>query len=195
MIEKTLVLIKPDGVHRGLVGEIISRFEKPGFKIIAMKMLYANKELAGKHYQADDEWLEAVGEKQRVFYTKKGLKVEEDNKTIGHRVRKFLMDFLQMSPVVVLVIEGHNVVSHVRKICGATAPGDADPGTIRGDFALDTYQLADNLERPIQNLIHASGSVKEAEREIKIWFKPEEIHAWKKLDEIMHYRKGSNKIE
>ncbi len=195
MIEKTLVLIKPDGVHRGLVGEIISRFEKPGFKLIAMKMVYADKEIAGKHYEADDEWLEAVGEKQRKSYAKKGLKIKEDNKAIGHKIRKFLMDFISMSPVVALVIEGHNAVAHIRKICGATAPGDADPGTIRGDFALDTYQLADGLERPIQNLIHASGSVKEAEREIKVWFKPEELHAWKKLDEVMHYRKGDEEIK
>ena len=194
MIEKTLVLIKPDGAQRGLIGEIISRFERVGYKIIAMKMVYSDKTLAGKHYEADEEWLEEVGRKQRESYEKKGVKLDKSNKELGSQVRDYLISYISMSPVIALVIEGHNAVAHIRKMCGSTSPQDSAPGTIRGDLAFDTYQLADVSERPIQNLIHASGTVDEAKREIELWFRPEEIHAWKKIDEILLYRKGDKKI-
>lgn len=195
MIEKTLVLIKPDGVQRGLVGDIITRFERVGFKIIGMKMVYADKEIAGRHYQADEAWFLAVGKKQKDAYAKKGIPIDKTERQIGVEIREFLMAFLSMSPVVALVVEGHNVVAHIRKICGATSPADAVPGTIRGDLAFDSYQLADNLKRPIQNLIHASETEKDAEREIKVWFKPEEIHAWKRIDEVLLYRKGEDSLK
>jgi len=190
MMEKTLVLIKPDGVQRGLVGEIISRFERCGLKIIAMKMIYANKENAETHYEADEDWLNAVGEKQKKAYENQGLKIDKTERELGLQVRDYLISYLQMSPVVALIIEGHNAVKHVRKMCGETSPEHSMPGTIRGDYSFDTYALADSSKRPIQNLIHASGKPKEAEREIKIWFKPEEIHAWKRIDEALMYRKG-----
>ncbi|MFH0869807.1 MAG: nucleoside-diphosphate kinase [archaeon] len=195
MIEKTLVLIKPDGVQRGLVGEIITRFERVGFKIIGMKMVYADKEIAGKHYQADEDWFLAVGKKQKDAYAKKGLSIDKTERQIGIEIREFLMAFLSMSPVVALIVEGHNSIAHIRKLCGATSPADAIPGTIRGDLAFDSYQLADNLKRPIQNLIHASETEKDAEREIKVWFKPEEIHAWKRVDEVLLYRKGEDDLQ
>jgi len=188
--EKSLVLIKPDGVQRALVGEIISRFEKAGLKIIGMKMVYPNEELAGEHYIADEEWLNTVGEKQKESYKAKGIEVNEENRELGLKVRGFLIKYLIMSPVVALVVEGHNAVKHIRKLVGSTAPGDADPGTIRGDFSFDTYQLADNKLRPIQNLIHASGEVEEAEREIKLWFKDDELHTWRRVDEELLYRHG-----
>lgn len=190
MMEKTLVLIKPDGVQRGLVGEIISRFEKCGLKIISMKMVYADEEMASAHYEADEDWLKAVGEKQKKFYTNKGLKIEKSERELGVQVRNYLISYLQMSPIIALVIEGHNAVGHVRKMCGPTSPSDAHPGTIRGDYAFDTYLLADNSKRPIQNLIHSSGTKQEAEREIRIWFKKEELHAWKRVDEALLYRQG-----
>ncbi|MBW2990934.1 nucleoside-diphosphate kinase, partial [Candidatus Woesearchaeota archaeon] len=157
-MEKTLVIIKPDGVQRGLIGEIISRLEKVGYKIIDMKMFYADESLAGKHYAADDEWLEEVGRKQRASYEKKVMTLKETNKELGHKVRNYLLTYISMSPVVALIIEGHNAVAHVRKMCGATSPQDSSPGTIRGDLAFDTFQLADDSKRPIQNLIHASGT-------------------------------------
>jgi len=94
----------------------------------------------------------------------------------------------QKKSTVALVVEGHNAVKHIRNIVGATAPSDAAPGTIRGDFSFDTYKLADESNRPIQNLIHASGEVHEAEREIKIWFKDDELHAWSRIDEPLMYR-------
>lgn len=190
MEERSLVLIKPDGVQRGLVGEIISRFEKCGLKIAAMKMVYPNEELAGNHYIADEEWLTTVGTKQKAAYAKKGIELKETERELGVQVRKYLIDYLIMSPVVALVVEGHNAVKHIRKLVGSTSPGDAAPGTIRGDFAFDTYQLADESKRPIQNMIHASGEVVEAKREIELWFKKEEIHDWKRVDEQLLYRQG-----
>jgi nucleoside-diphosphate kinase len=190
MMERSLVLIKPDGVQRGLIGEIISRFERVGYKIIGMKMVYADEAAAKDHYAADEEWLDAVGKKQKEFYARQGLKLDKTERELGIQVRNYLIQYLQMSPIIALVVEGHNAVAHIRKICGATSPSDAVPGTIRGDFAFDTYVLADNSKRPIQNLIHASGKKEEAEREIKIWFKENELHAWKRIDEALLYRTG-----
>lgn len=190
MIEKSLVLIKPDAVQRGLIGDIISRFEKCGLKLIGMKMVYADKSMAGEHYAEDEEWLKSVGAKTKASYAKKGIDLPETEMEIGQKIRNQLMDFISMSPVVALCVEGHNAVKHIRKLVGATSPGDADPGTIRGDFSFDTYQLADESKRPIQNLIHASGEVHEAEREIKIWFKEEELYAWQRIDEPLMYRKA-----
>lgn len=190
MKENTLVLIKPDGVQRGLVGEILSRFEKCGLKIVAMKMVYPNEELAGDHYMADENWLKTVGEKQKAAYAKKGIELKETERELGVQVRNYLIDYIKMSPVMAFVLQGHNAVKHVRKMVGSTSPGDALPGTIRGDYAFDTYQLADDSKRPIQNLIHASGEVDEAEREINLWFNKEEIHNWERIDEKLLYRTG-----
>ncbi len=190
IMERTLVLIKPDAVQRGIIGEIISRFERCGLKIIAMKMVYASKELAGEHYADDEEWLKSVGEKTLASYEKKGIKLNRTALEHGRLIRQQLMDFISMSPIVALIIEGHNAVAHVRKIVGATAPADAVPGTIRGDYSFETYLMADTLERPLQNLIHASGAVHEVEREIKVWFRPEEIHVWSRLEDALFYRKG-----
>jgi nucleoside-diphosphate kinase len=189
MIEKTLVLLKPDAVQRGLIGEIITRFEKCGLKIIAMKMVYADKDLAGKHYEADEDWLKSVGEKSIKSSLAKGLAVSEtDPIKKGLRVRDLLLDYITMSPVVALVIEGHGAVCAVRKIVGGTNPQDSAPGTIRGDYTIDSYTLADNSERSLQNLIHASDAVKQAEKEIKLWFKDEDIHVWKRVGEDLIYR-------
>jgi nucleoside-diphosphate kinase len=188
--ERTLVLIKPDGVQRGLVGEILSRFERCGLKVIGMKMVYPNEKLAGDHYIADEDWLNTVGEKAKDAYKKQGVTVTKTNKEIGLQIRDQLIKYLVMSPVVAFVLEGHNAVKHVRKIVGATSPGDATPGTIRGDYSFDSYALADKKKRPIQNLIHASGEVHEAEREIGLWFKKEEIHSWKRVDDELLYREG-----
>ncbi len=190
MKENTLVLIKPDGVQRGLVGEILSRFEKCGLKIVAMKMVYPDEELAGTHYMADENWLKTVGEKQKKSYEKKGQKIDVPERELGLKVREQLIDFLRMSPVMAFVLQGHNAVKHVRKMVGSTSPEDAQPGTIRGDYSFDSYGLADQSKRPIQNLIHASGEVDEAEREINLWFDKEEIHNWERIDENLLYRQG-----
>jgi len=192
MIEKSLVLLKPDAVQRGVCGEIIARFEKCGLKIVAAKLKYADKELAGKHYAEDIEWLKSVGTKAKTSYEKRGITVAETEEQIGRKIRKQLMDYISMSPVFALVIEGHNAIAHIRKVVGATAPADAAPGTIRGDYAFDTYEFADKSGRPLQNLIHASDSVDNAEKEINLWFKPDEIHVWRRADEDLLYRTVKN---
>ncbi|MBU1976008.1 MAG: nucleoside-diphosphate kinase [Nanoarchaeota archaeon] len=189
-MERTLVIIKPDGVLRGLIGTIISRFEKCGLKIVGMKMAYPDEKLAGNHYVADEEWLVGVGTKQKAAYEKKGVKIDKSERDLGLQVREYLIEYLTMSPVIALCIQGHNAIAHVRKIVGTTSPQDANPGTIRGDFSFDTYQLADKSKRPIQNLIHASGNKKDADRETKIWFTDKEIHDWQRIDEALMYRKG-----
>jgi nucleoside-diphosphate kinase len=191
MMEKTLVLLKPDSVQRGLIGEIITRFEKVGLKIIGMKMIYADKRIAGDHYADDDQWYKSVGEKALASAKSRGLNDTRTPKEIGIAVREMLMNYISMSPVVALVLEGHGAVKLVRKIVGDTNPQTSLPGTIRGDYTIDSYALADASGRPIQNLIHASGEIDEAKREIALWFKKEEIHAWKRVDEALIYRKGS----
>lgn len=190
MIERTLVLIKPDGVQRGLIGQIISRFERCGLKIIAMKMVYASKELAGKHYADDEAWMKAVGEKTIRSYKAQGKEFDLTPLEQGRRVRQWLMNYISSSPIVALAIEGHNAVKNVRKVVGPTVPGDAPAGTIRGDFSFDTPVLGDLQRRPIKNLIHASGTAEEAEREIRVWFRDDEIHAWKRVDEDLFYEEG-----
>ncbi len=189
MIERTLVLLKPDAVQRGLVGEIISRFERCGLKIVGMKMHKADAELAGIHYAEDEQWLVSVGEKSLNSYNKRGVKVDKTPREIGALIRDQLMQYISSSPIVALVLEGHDAVKHVRKVVGPTAPKDAAPGTIRGDFSFETYHMADTLERPIKNLIHASGEVDEAEREIAVWFSEDELFEWEYLIEKIFYGK------
>ncbi len=187
MIEETLVLIKPDAVQRGIIGEIITRLERCGLKIIGMKMVLPNETTAGNHYADDEEWLNSVGAKQRKSNEKKGIAVEESNTELGQIVRRNLISFLMSSPVIALCISGHNAVLHVRKLVGETSPQDSPPGTIRGDYSFDTYQLANSKKRPLQNLIHASSSITEAKREIAIWFEASELHQWKRIDEELLY--------
>ncbi|MFT4312905.1 MAG: nucleoside-diphosphate kinase [Candidatus Woesearchaeota archaeon] len=187
MREHTLVLLKPDAVQRGIIGEIISRFERCGMKISAMKMVQPNDKLAGNHYADDEEWLNSVGEKQKKSYELQSKPLDKTSIELGQLVRQKLISYLMSSPIIALVLTGHNAVLHVRKLVGETSPQESRPGTIRGDFSFDTYQLADYHARPIQNLIHASSSVEEAKREIQIWFEEDEIHTWKKIDEELLY--------
>lgn len=193
MIERTLVLIKPDAVLRGFVGEIIHRFERTGLKYIGMKMVYADKELAGKHYKDDEEWYKAVGEKAIRSAEKGGIKLTDSPRDIGVRVRSFLIEYVTMAPMIALAIEGHRAVEVVRKLVGTTNPIESPPGTIRGDFTIDSYDLADASKRPIQNIIHASDSKENGEEEVKLWFKPEELHVWKRVSEDLIYRNFQNK--
>jgi nucleoside-diphosphate kinase len=190
VIESTLVLLKPDAVQRALIGEILSRFERTGFKIVGLKMCYATKDVAGRHYADDEAWLVSVGEKSKKAAESKGQKVASSPKELGQKVRQMLIEFITMSPTVAIVLEGHDVINKVRTIVGDTAPSRAAPGTIRGDFSFDSYGLADVSGRPIQNLIHASDSPDSAKREIAIWFMKDEIHPYQRVDEALFYRKG-----
>ena len=187
MNERTLVLIKPEGVMRNLIGEIITRFEKAGLKIIGLKMIHPDEKLAGNHYAENELWLKSVGENTKKNYEQKGKTINKEILEIGYWVRGKLIKYLTSHPIVAIVLEGHNAIKHVRKVVGPTEPASSPAGTIRGDYSLDTYQLADEQERAINNIIHASGSVEEAETEIKTWFTENELCKWKRLDEhLLH---------
>ncbi|MGC9046562.1 MAG: nucleoside-diphosphate kinase [Minisyncoccia bacterium] len=178
--EKTLVLIKPDGVQRKIVGEIISRFERVGLEIIGLKMVKVNEELAFKHYGYNEEWFEKVGKKVKEFYEQVGFDPgEEFNKLslkeIGKLVQKWNVDFLTEGKVIAMVLKGYHAVEIVRKMVGDTYPHRAAPGTIRGDYALESPLVANVSKRSVRNIIHASGSVEEANLEIQLWFKNNEI--------------------
>lgn len=188
--ERTLVIIKPDGVQRSLIGEIIKRYERSGLKMIALKTLIPTEEMAIRHYYevGGDAWLEEVGRKAREAYEKKGLKSPfATNMENGRAIMNSNAKYLSAGPVVAMIWQGNQAVALVRKITGGTEPLSSDVGTIRGDFTLDTYMMADLDQRSIRNLIHASGNVTEAEKEIPIWFKNEEILNYKLFQESVLY--------
>jgi len=171
MIEDTLVLIKPDGVKRGLVGEIIGRFEKAGLKIVGLKLVKPAQNILEKHYPLLPEWVEGLGRKTRESFAKKGIKLKETDLQIATRVQRFLKKSLASGLIVAIVLRGPHAVEIVRKLIGSTEPRQAMPGTIRGDFSIDAYDVADAEKRSVENIIHASSSVEDARREIDVWFK------------------------
>lgn len=178
--ERTLVIAKHDAVSRGLVGEIVSRIEKIGYKLLAFEMIQASDEMGQSHYPNSDEWKQKVGERTLKEYEEKGINPVEvlgtDNAiAIGEIVKKWNVDYLTVGPVVAMVWEGPNAVKVVRKIVGDTVPANAAPGTIRGDFSWDSPELANSIGRPFYNLIHASGEVDEAIDEIALWFDDLEV--------------------
>jgi nucleoside-diphosphate kinase len=186
--EKTLVIIKPDGVQRSLIGEIIKRFERVGLKIVALKMFVPATEQVRKHYTVDPEWIRKVGEKSIAGYEKKGLTPPTNNPVeIGEKVLENLTKYMSSGPVVGMVLQGVHAVGIVRKIVGGTEPLTSDVGTIRGDFVLDSYQISDTDGRPIRNLIHASGNTDEANAEINLWFNENEVIKYRHIqDEILY---------
>ncbi|MDE1874558.1 MAG: nucleoside-diphosphate kinase [Patescibacteria group bacterium] len=187
--ERTLVVIKPDGVERSLVGEIIRRFERVGLKIVAMKMLVADQEFVKAHYTLDSGWMKGVGEKSIKAYIDQGKKhpISDDPLAVAEVILRKLRSYITAGPVVAMVIEGAHAVKIVRKLVGSTEPLSSDVGTIRGDFVLDSYEMSDLDDRSIRNLIHASGSVAEAKREIAHWFKPDEIIEYRHVQEEILY--------
>lgn len=186
--ERTLVIVKPDGIQRTLIGEIIKRYERIGLKIKALKMMQADENLVEKHYLLDPEWVVKVGEKSISSYEKKGMEPPSRDKVkVGRKVLEGLKKYLTSGPVIAMIWEGNQAVGIVRKITGGTEPLSSDVGTIRGDFTIDSYQMADIDGRPIRNLIHSSGSVDEAEKEIALWFKKEEIYNYRLVQEEILY--------
>ncbi|MDP3989937.1 MAG: nucleoside-diphosphate kinase [archaeon] len=158
MIERSLVLLKPDAVKRGLIGRILSRFEDAGFKLVGSKMVWVSEEFGRKHYSD-------LGERR------------------GEKVLNSMLKFMTSGPVMVFCIEGVNAVENIRKMVGGTEPKSAQPGTIRGDFSHVSFDHADQADKAIENLIHASGSVEESKVEVSLWFKEEELHSYKTVHE------------
>lgn len=187
--EQTLVIIKPDGVQRTLIGEIIKRYEQVGFKLQGMKLIVPTPEQATAHYMVGgEEWLETVGTKAAAAYEKKGMKspfaTPREN---GMAILQSNAKYLSAGPVVAMIWQGAHAVEVIRKITGGTEPRSSDVGTIRGDYMLDSYMMADTDGRSIRNLIHASGSVDEANKEIPIWFDEKEIFDYRLLQEQILY--------
>lgn len=186
--ERTLVIIKPDGIQRNLIGEIIQRYERVGLKLVAAKMLTTTEEMVEKHYTLDPEWRRITGEKTIKGYVDKGLTPPtNDPYEVTERLLKNLRKYMTAGPILLMVWQGAHAVSIVRKITGSTEPLKSEMGTIRGDYVHDSYQLSDNDGRTIRNLVHASGSVKEAEDEIKHWFSENEIIDYTLLREGVLY--------
>lgn len=190
--ERTFAMIKPDGVMRGLIGEIIHRLEQRGLKVIALKMIQATREMVDDHYPKAESWIERLGDKTLGTFQEQGWDPEEhlgssDKREIGQQVRDSLLDYLTMGPMVCLVVEGVHACDMVRKIVGDTRPILAAPGTIRGDFSVDAATSANLNRRSLFNLIHASEDAEEASHEISHWFSPEEIHDYYRTDDSVAY--------
>ncbi|MBI4043256.1 MAG: nucleoside-diphosphate kinase [Candidatus Diapherotrites archaeon] len=160
MIERTLILLKPDAVQRGLMGKIITRFEDAGLKIIGMKMVQADQAFAERHY------------------------TEDIAKRRGKKVRDVLLDYIQEGPIVALAVEGVHAIEIVRKLVGPTMPREAFPGTIRGDYCHHGKEYCDVKNMPVKNLIHASGDKNDAERELPIWFSEKELHPFTSVHDL-----------
>ena len=167
MIEKTLVVIKPDGVQRNLVGRIISYYEAAGLKVTKMKMITITKDLIAKHYPEDKSYLLTLAEKG--IKAGENLDTEEKKLDYGMMIVTGMRNYMTSGPVVAMIIEGEDAIKNVRAITGYTDPANADKGTIRGDLGADSIAKANSEKRPVRNLIHASGNPEEAEKEIILW--------------------------
>lgn len=165
MLQKTLVLLKPDAVARSLVGEVIKRYEDAGLKVVELKMMVAPLSIIDKHYPQDEAYLRLIGEKS----VKAGENVA-DPVEMGRNVASWLRKFITSGPIVAMVLEGEDAVLKVREITGFTDPASAEKGSIRGDLGADSILKANAEKRPVWNLIHASGNQEEAEHEINLWF-------------------------
>lgn len=186
--EKTLVVIKPDGIQRTLVGEIIKRYERMGLKLVGIKLMTPDEEFIEKHYTLDPNWRMENGKKTIESYKKKGLTPpSEDPLEVNAATLERLKKYISSGPVVAMIWQGMNSIEIVRKVTGGTEPLTSDVGTIRGDYVIDSYQVSDNDGRSIRNLIHASGSVEEAEMEINHWFDEKEIVDYRLIQEQILY--------
>ncbi len=190
-MEQTVVLIKPDGVKRGLIGEILRRFERVGLKIVGMKMVAASEDLLVKHYQSNDlATLKRWGEKTLTTYTQYGKNAKkelgtDDPMLLGKMVNKWLFDYIKSGPIVAVLLEGKHAVENVIAQAGPTMPVQSPAGTIRGDFSTDSAAYANDEKRGVMNLVHVSASTKEANLEKTLWFTAEEIHNYKRMEEFI----------
>ncbi|MFQ5945931.1 MAG: nucleoside-diphosphate kinase [Anaerolineae bacterium] len=188
LYERTLVLLKPDAVQRGLVGTILARFEEAGLKIVALKLLLVDPEFVSAHYPNTPEWIRGMGKKTLASYEEHGKDpIEEvgtdDPQAIGEMVKGWNVEYLTSGPVAACVVEGLHAIQVVRKMCGHTLPYLAEPGTIRGDFSVASPIAANLLKRAVRNLIHASSTPEEAGHEIAHWFSDEELVQFDSTDE------------
>ena len=184
--EKTFLMVKPDGVQKGLVGEVIRRIEQRDLKIVALEMFVATSEQVDGHYPKEPSWITRLGEKTLSTYKKYNVDAIKEQGTddpmkLGENVRSWLLDYLTMAPSVRMVIQGLHAVDMVRKIAGDTLPYRADMGTIRGDFSIDSPTLANKEKRAVMNIMHASETPEEAEHEIQYWFGKNMVYNYKRF--------------
>ncbi|MCF7843588.1 nucleoside-diphosphate kinase [Candidatus Gracilibacteria bacterium] len=186
--ERTFVILKPDTIQRSLVGEILRRYENMGLKIVGMKMLQADEDTIWKHYNKDDAWFLKKGSGTVENRKKAGMPVEKEAIEYGKDIIRGAVKYIQASPVIALVLEGNQAVAIVKKLVGGTEPTTSDVGTIRGDYALDSYAMSDfDQSRCVRNLVHCTDKVEEADFEINLWFKKEEMFDYKHIQDIMLY--------
>ncbi len=185
--ERTFVIIKPDGVQRTLIGEIISRFERTGLKLSAIKLAVPDVDRIWKHYSKDDAWFIKKGTRIAEDRTAAGLSAEKEPIEYGKDIIRALEKYMTSGPVVMMVWEGNQAVAVVTKLVGDTAPASSDVGTIRGDLTTDSYDIAAIDDRAVRNLIHCSDTPENAETEIKLWFTEDEVITYRLLNEAILY--------
>lgn len=186
--EKTLVIIKPDGLQRNLIGEITSRYERIGLKLVGLKMMNATVDMVNGHYNLDSEWFRLVGEKSIKGLIDKGITPpSHDVDVMAQSVLDRLIKYMTSGPIIIMIWQGAHAVNIVRKITGGTEPLTSDVGTIRGDYVLDSYQISTDDNRAVRNLVHASGNISDAEKEIRYWFKDEEIMDYVLVNDAVLY--------
>ena len=185
--ERAYMLIKPDGVQRSLIGEIIGRIERSGLKIAGLKMFVPDKDRLIKHYGKSDEWYQAKGETMIKNLEAAGKPVEKSAIDYGKGIIDSLVSFMSAGPVVAIAVEGNEAVAVVTKLVGGTEPKTSDVGTIGGDYTLDSYNISNIDFRAVRNLCHCSESVEEAKREISLWFNDSEITNYRNVNDAILY--------
>lgn len=185
--EKSLIILKPDAVQRGLIGDLITRIEKTGLKLVALKFVVATEDQLWKHYNKDEAWFLKKGAAIIEQRKEVGLAIEKEALEYGKDIIKALVTFMSCGPVVPMVFEGNQAAGIVKKIVGSTEPLKSEAGTIRGDYTLDSYALAGLDDRAVRNLIHCSDPAEEADREIPLWFSPEEVISYRLIAEQILY--------
>lgn len=185
--ERTLVILKPDAVQRGLIGSLLKRFESTGLKLTAIKMLIPSEELIWKHYNKDDAWYQEKGEKLVENLKAAGRPVEKEAIEYGRDIIGALVKFMTASPVIPMIWEGNQSVAIIKKLVGSTEPATSNVGTIRGDYTLDSYELSNLDNRAVRNLVHCTDDSSESDREIGLWFEDKEIINYRLIAEQMLY--------
>ncbi|MFO0703034.1 MAG: nucleoside-diphosphate kinase [Candidatus Andersenbacteria bacterium] len=185
--ERTLMLVKPDGVMRGIVGKVLSRVEESGLKMVGLKLVKITRDFADRHQPSNEDWIKNLGNNTLKSYKENGRDPikelgTDDPLKIGKMIREWNTDFLTSAPVVAVVWQGNHAVTQVRKIIGSTLPIFALPGTIRGDFSKDSPALSAAMRRAVRNVVHASGNLEEATYEIDLWFDPDDLYDYQRLD-------------
>jgi nucleoside-diphosphate kinase len=186
--ERTFVILKPDAIQRSYIGEIISRFERTGLKLVAMKLAVPTEAQCLAHYNKDDAWFLKKGTGIIENKTRLGMPIEKEAIDYGRDIIKTIVKYMTSGPVVMMVWEGNQSVAVIKKLVGSTEPSTSDVGTIRGDLTIDSYGMSDfDGSRAIRNLIHCTDNPGESEHEISVWFKPEEIINYRLVQEAILY--------